>query len=204
MTNPPDNHDPPTHIDHMPTLTNQHPDQRTRDGKGRYTRSMTTVERDAEAARLRTRGHGYREIGELLGFTTQAAHEAVKRAMAEAIAEPAAAVRDMELGRLDTMYVAVLEILERKHVTISQGGIVQIRVLDEDGQPILIGHDPETGRPIYKETDLLDDKPALEAVDRLLKIQARRAALLGLDSPVKAEAGVVITYQIPGIDMTQI
>jgi hypothetical protein len=52
------------------------------------------------------------------------------------------------------------------HYEVSASGRV---ATDEDGRP------------------LLDDKPKLAAIDRLLKIQDRRAKLLGLDSAQKVE-----------------
>ena len=136
--------------------------RRTRNGKGRFDRNPVTAERDAEAARLRARSLTYREIGEQLGLTVASAYEAVQRALRDTLTEPAADVRELELRRLDEMWAAVLAVLERDHLTVSHGKVITI-----DGEP------------------LKDDGPVLSAVDRLLKIQERRAKLLGLDSAEK-------------------
>jgi hypothetical protein len=56
-------------------------------------------------------------------------------------------------------------VLERNHVTVSHGRIIR----GENEEP------------------LLDDGPVLTAIDRLLKIQERRAKLLGLDAPARHE-----------------
>jgi hypothetical protein len=80
------------------------------------------------------------------------------------IREPAEELLRLELDRLDMMWRAAVEVLRRKHVTVSHGKVVIV-----DGQP------------------LPDDAPVLNAIDRLLSIQARRAKLLGLDAPKKIE-----------------
>jgi hypothetical protein len=53
---------------------------------------------------------------------------------------------------------------------------------------------------------LLDDAPVLAAVDRLLKVQERRAKLLGLDVPVKRQVEVDggLRYEVVGVDLDQL
>src|SRR3954464_15092967 len=63
------------------------------------------------------------------------------------------------------MYRIAADVVEREHVTVSQG-----RVVHGDG-----------GTPVT------DDAIVLQALDRMLKIEARRAQLLGLDRPTKVE-----------------
>jgi hypothetical protein len=145
---------------------------------GDFVATPETAERDAEAARLRGRGLGYQAIADQLGISVSTAHDAVKRALAAIRAEPAPEVRQLELERLDAMYASVLRVLERRHFTVNGGKVVY-----------------------HGEEPLEDDGPVLAAVDRLLKIQQRRAALLGLDEPVKAEVGGKLTYEIVGVDL---
>lgn len=154
----------------------QHQAEPTRGGDGKFTRSIETARRDAQAAELRAKGWTYRRIAEHLGVDVKTAHEAVQRALRETVEEPAADVRALEVERLDAMYAKVMEVVERAHVTVSQG-----RVVYADGEAVP------------------DDAPVLAAVDRLLKIQARRAALLGLDMPAKVEQSGKLTYQIVGV-----
>jgi transposase len=46
-----------------------------------------------------------------------------------------------------------------------------------------------------------DDDVALKAEAMLLKIQERRAKLLGLDSPTKVDVSTGLRYEISGVDM---
>lgn len=150
----------------------------TRGGRGRFERSLETAARDAEAARLRTRGLTYRQIADELGMAGPGkAHEAVRRVLAETTQEAANDLRMVELERLDQMYQAALKVLETEHYAVSHGRIIY---RDDDGKP------------------LADDGPVLAAIDRLLKIQERRAKLLGLDAPAKTNVTVsdAITSEI--------
>lgn len=143
--------------------------QRVRSRSGRFAPSPDTAERDAEAARLRTRGSTYPEIARALDYADDSgAYRAVQRAIAATITEPSNEVRAVELERLDFMWKAALAVLEAKHFAISTKGVVYL------------GDQP-----------LTDDGPVLAAIDRMLKIQDRRAKLLGLDAPAKHEVRTV-------------
>jgi hypothetical protein len=131
-----------------------------RSGHGRFVRTTETAKRDAEAAELRSKGWTYRRIATHFNVDTHTAHDMVSRAILAIVQEPAEEVRRLELARLDEMYQAAMGVLERHHVTVSNGRVVKL------------GDDP-----------IPDDGPALQAIDRLLKIQERRARLLGLDAP---------------------
>lgn len=153
---------------------------RTRDSHGHYATEATTALRDVEALKLRIKGVSFRDIATQLGISASTAHDAVNRALAAQREEPAEQVRALEVERLDAMYEAVIKVLERQHFTVSNGRVIYVG--KESPEP------------------LLDDAPVLAAVDRLLKIQARRAALLGLDMPTKVEQSGTLTYQIVGVD----
>lgn len=145
------------------------PTARTRGGNGRIVRSVDTAERDAEAARLRTRGYTYQQIADELDWVSRGdAYRAVQRVLADTVREAGDEVRAIELDRLDTLHAAAMDVLEREHFTVSNGRVVS---LDESGP-------------------LPDDGPVLAAIDRLLKIQERRARLLGLDAPTKAAISI--------------
>lgn len=142
----------------------------TRGGNGRFERNLETATRDADAARLRARGRTYRQIATELDMAGPGkAYEAVRRVLAETTQEAADDLRLIELERLDQMYQAALKVLETEHYAVSHGRVIYL----EDGGP-----------------PLTDDGPALQAMDRLLKIQERRAKLLGLDAPTKANVTV--------------
>lgn len=175
------------------TRTESNP--KTRDGQGRYTRSIETAERDAEAARLRSRGFTYRQIAAALGVEVGPAYEMVKRAIHDVIAEPAEDARRMEVERLDGILQRlevqedlVRKVLARKHYVFSNG-----RLLYKDGE----------------EEPLEDDDVVLRAVaqlgaieDRRLRVTMSRAELLGLKIPVKQEVEVTgVEYRIIGINL---
>ncbi|MEV6081122.1 hypothetical protein AB0L80_39430 [Streptomyces sp. NPDC052069] len=139
------------------------PQARPHGGDGQFVRSLTTAQRAAQAAELRSKGWTYPRIAAELGYGHRAdAYNAVKKVLEDTVREAGENVRALELERLDRLEAAANEVLEREHVTVSNG-----RVIDLNGAP------------------LPDDGPVLAAIDRLLKIQERRARLLGLDAPTK-------------------
>lgn len=135
------------------------------------TRTVAQIERDAQFLELRRRGLTYRQIAAQQGVKSQkTAYEAVQRALADAIQEPAAEVRQIELDRLDEYMRHALRVLATPHLVVSQG---------------VVAEHPVTGEP------LADDQPVLQALDRLLKISERRARLLGLDAPARSRVEVI-------------
>ncbi|GAA2395473.1 hypothetical protein GCM10010404_61300 [Nonomuraea africana] len=84
-------------------------------------------------------------------------------------------------------------------MTVSQGRVVRLGqpFIDDDGNAAV---DDGRGEPLE------DDAPVLAAIDRMLKIQERRAKLLGLDIPVKQLVGgdVTVTYQFEGVDLGEL
>lgn len=129
--------------------------ERQRGFHGRFV--SDTPERDGEAARLRARWLTYRQIAEEMGYADESgAYRAVQRALKASAQEATEEVRRQEVERLDDMARKVMEVIERRHVVVS-------------------------GNNRYD--DLQDDQPTLQAIDRLLKIQERRARYLGLDAP---------------------
>lgn len=116
-----------------------------RRGRGRPRKTSADVLKATDwkrtAVEMRTKGHTYSQIADVVGVSVQAVHQAVMHYLEATRAvsrEAAEEVRRLELDRLD-------------------------RVLAVVG-PMAEGGD-------------------LQAVDRLLRIQERRASLLGLDAP---------------------
>lgn len=142
--------------------------RKVRGGNGRYARSPDTAERDAAACRMRNLSHDYDEIAVELGFANRsAARQAVERAMRATVQEPAAEQRAMQLAKLDVMFRKAWEVLCARHIVVNQGRVVL---------------DPDSGEP------LRDHGPVLAAINSVLKIEERRAKLLGLDAPMRVEA----------------
>lgn len=124
-------------------------------------RRVATALRRGKALQMRLAGANYEAIAKELGYSSRAsAVTDIRRALVATVQEPADEVRALELARLDMMWNTVLKVLARNHVTVSNGKIIYL-----GGVPVK------------------DDSPVLQAVDRLLKIQERRAKYLGLDAP---------------------
>jgi hypothetical protein len=128
------------------------------------------AERRSQAVDMRIAGSSFKAIADALGYkTASAACQDVGRALEAAVAGQTRSVeayREEELQRLDVLLADAWAVLKRDHVTVSHGRIV----VDDNGEPIL------------------DDGPTLSAIDRILKIQERRAKFLGLDAPTRVEA----------------
>jgi hypothetical protein len=120
---------------------------------------------------MRMSGATFQQIADALGYKSRgAACQDIGRALEAAVAEQTRSVeayREEELQRLDLLLAEAWAILKREHVAVSHGRIVV---------------DEETGEKVR------DDGPVLQAIDRILKIQERRAKFLGLDAPTKIEA----------------
>lgn len=127
--------------------------------------------RRAKLIEYRRERRPYASFYEELGYASpQAARRDFNRALEENLAEvrtSAEAYREEELMELDHLASTAIQVMLTPHYEVTQAG--------------KIAEDPQTGMP------LLDDKPKLAAIDRLLKIQDRRAKLLGLDSAQKIE-----------------
>lgn len=155
--------------------------RKTRGPDGAFVASPETARRDAEAARLRAKGMGYRAIAQQLGVSVSNAHEAVQRALAAIRAEGAAEARTLELERLDLAQAAVTAALEAKHFTVSHGKV------------------------IYKgKAPLPDWGPVLAAVDRLVRISESRRKLLGLDAETKVSVSGGVKYEIVGLSAEEL
>lgn len=132
----------------------------------RAARDTAAADRRAAMLRLYATGHTQADIAAQYGITQQAVSEQIRKAIASRPVHAVNEYRAIELEKLDAAERAVLGVLNRRHVTVSNGQIVMVAGPD--------GEEP-----------LLDDAPVLKAVDRLVQISKRRAALLGLDAPTR-------------------
>lgn len=179
------------------------PDQRnikaggTRDGKGRYSRTVDTARRDADAAALRAQGRTFDQIAAELRFSSRAkAYEAVRRAYADIPYEGAEEARRLDLERIDRLIEHCWAVMEREHLTVSQGRIIGKRIgwerdevtgevlRDADGEPV----------PVYE--DILDDGPGMTAVREIRGLLERRAKITGYDAPAKSRIEVITADMI--------
>src|SRR3954451_99443 len=132
-------------------------------------RHEKTKRRDAEAAKLRVRGRTYQDIADELGYASPgASHDAVSRSLAESVRVPFEQQRELALNQLDQLASEAWTIVQARHCVISAG-----KVMSVDGEP------------------LSDPKPVLDALAVLIRIEERKARLLGLDAPRKSPVAVI-------------
>ncbi|MEV8510838.1 hypothetical protein [Dactylosporangium sp. NPDC051484] len=110
----------------------------------------------------------YPQIAAEMGYADHSgARKAVARALVAIVAEPAGRQKTLALGRLDSMLAEATRIMRADHVAHSNGRVIM--------------------NPDDPTKPLLDDGPKLHAIDRMLKIEERRAKLTGMDAPVKVD-----------------
>lgn len=160
----------------------------TRDGKGKFTRTAATARRDSMAAALRGKGRTFEAIAKELGFASRAkAYEAVQRAFADIPYEATEEARRLDLERIDRLIEHCWAVMERDHLTVSQGRVVGKRIgweRDEVTGEVL--HDGD-GAPIPMYEDILDDGPGVAAVREIRGLLERRAKMTGYDAPTRHE-----------------
>jgi hypothetical protein len=140
--------------------------------------SQQIAKRNIDIWQARIDGMNQMQIAVRYGISQSAVHK-ILTDMVRVRSEPVAAeLRQLEMDKLDQAEASVLEVLRRKHVHIQGGRIVK----NDDDE------------------EMEDDAHVLAAVDRLVKISARRSALLGLDAPQKIEQ-MSYSYTVNGISV---
>lgn len=136
--------------------------------RGLKQHTIINAEQDAEAARLRAQGLGFRQIAEHQGCSLSVAHERVYRAIAAVPVEAVGQLRAVENARLDELTTKLWDILTAVHPLVSHGKLMK----NDDGHV------------------LLDDGPVIAAANSLLRVMERRARLNGLDAPMQHDVKV--------------
>jgi hypothetical protein len=159
----------------------------TRGGDGKFVRTIKNAQRDADAAALRAKGWSFQRIANELGFASKGkAHDAVSRAFADIPTEDTEEAKRLDLERIDRLLEFTWDVLEREHVTISDGHVVRRKIgteHDENGYERL----DDEGKPTPLYEDVMDDDPVLRSVDRIAKLLERRAKIIGYDAPARSE-----------------
>ena len=149
-------------------------EEQARDGWGRFTDSLDSAERDAEAARLYRRYRNYQRVSDELGYGSKGnVWRAINKCRDQVRKQAGEELIAVEAAELDQLYVQALEVLERDHITVNNGRIIK----DDDGVPIL------------------DDGPKLAAIRELRNIRESYRKLYGLDAATKTEATVTTVPQ---------
>jgi hypothetical protein len=99
-------------------------------------------------------------------------------------------LRTLELAKLDEQEAILWQIVRRPHPLVSGGRVVTVELPGADGQP-------------PRSRTLSDDGPTMAALDRLLRLGQQRARLLGLEAPVRLDAGGTVAFTFPGVDMAK-
>jgi len=146
---------------------------------------------EREVVRLRAQKHTFRQIADKLGLSVSRVHALNERAVRRCVEPSVRAIRLEMLEQLDELEQAALKVLATTHFVVSQGHLVS-PVLGREPDTLDDGSEnPKAGELIFGDP-LIDDGPVLAAIDRLVKIQERRARLVGADAATKVEARVEI------------
>jgi predicted transcriptional regulator len=89
----------------------------------------------------------------------------------------------------------VSQLLKEHGGEISQQAAEELRKVELDKLDIM----ERAAREVVARHQVEDDPTLLAAIDRVLKVQQRRAALTGLDAPVKQEV-TSYAYTVNGVD----
>lgn len=150
--------------------------------------SIVQAERRAEVLRLRLDGHTLQEIGDRMGIRADSVHDIITRALRAMTQDPSQELLTLELARLDSLYAEALKAVRSFTPVLHNGRVVQIPIIDTNGDTI---KHPETGQPL---TCIAQDRqPVLAGIACAVRIAERRAKLLGLDAPIRAQQEVTVT-----------
>jgi hypothetical protein len=143
----------------------------------------TSEERKQQVVDLRRRGIPFGEIGATLDppVSKQRAHQIWAEALSDIAGPTVELARQEILDRLDNLVRLAYEVLERNHITISNGKIV-----------------------VHDGITLTDDGPVLAAIREIRKLDDSRARLLGANAPVRTEVGgdVSVRHEVIGVDLS--
>lgn len=129
----------------------------------------------------------------------QAVHADIKKALKEAMAERNAAAElyvQAKLEELAALAEQAWKVLRARHYVVNQGVIVYVGVSAEEGKRRGWHSVDALRQDLIKNADgsfkepLEDDKPVLEAIDRILKIQDQELKITGGYAPVKKQLEV--------------
>ena len=138
---------------------------------GKYVRTPDQIATDRRAADLRSLGYTYQMIADRFEVDVSTAHRMVGRAVAEIPTEGAAEVRKIELEKIDNAERYLQSVIRNPPPKISASGRI---VKDDQGNVVV------------------DEGARMDAVNGILKAQAARARLLGLNAPTKIQEEILI------------
>lgn len=150
---------------------------------------ITLADRDAQILALKRQDLSFQQIADRLGISRAAAHRGFHRALPRITEPQATAYRAEHLARLELRREVVMDVLNSRHVTISNGHVISE----------IVGTDQETGKPIYGDP-YEDDGVVMAASAELGRIDDQEAKLLGLYAKTETEHTGQLTIHLLGID----
>ena len=169
-------------------MTDLTPAQPRQAKQGTFLRSPDQIVTDNRAADMRSLGWTYQQIGDQLGVTRQAAHQAVQRAIRDIPKEGAEEVLAIELGKIDRLERYYHQVLGKTHYKVGNNG--KVVMWEEEIRD-------DNGKVTRRIVPLTDEGPKMDAANGILKVQAQRAKLLGLNAPTLTR-GEMLVYDIEG------
>jgi hypothetical protein len=130
-----------------------------------------------EILKRRLQRQPFRQIADEMGLDVSRVHQWYTEVMREVPEALASVHRQEQLDILDRMTTKALEVLDGVHFAHSNGRVVVWYDNPEDKQ----------GKP------LTDPAPVLAAIQTIVRIEERKAKLLGLDSPIKVTGSLEVT-----------
>lgn len=138
--------------------------------------AVEIARRQARVLEMREQGMTLREIAAELGVSHGLVYKDMERALAAIPVKSVEDYREKQRVELDQLRTVVLDVINRRHITVST----------------------QTGR-IARDSDgneVLDDAPLLAAVDRLMKINEREAKLFGMDAKPEVQITGNLHYHV--------
>lgn len=151
-------------------------------------RDLSTAEKQSQVIELVREGKTFRDIAAELEISKTYAHRLFHAGVDRIPAENVQAYRERQLADIELARAVVMGILGTDQFVVQNGRIVR---------PIT-GGSKEDG---YEFGDPLDDPaPILAAIDRLVKLGEREAAILGSDAEKKVNMTGTVKYEVVGLE----
>jgi hypothetical protein len=161
--------------------------------------SIRQAERRAEVLRLRLDGLSLQAIGDRMGIRADSVHDIITRALRAMTQDHSQELLALELARLESLYAEAMSAVRAFTPVLHNGKIVQIPVIDSNGQTV---KDPESGQPLTCVAQ--DRQPVLAGIACAIRISERRAKLLGLDAPIRAQTNLTVSSDEPERDLSKL
>lgn len=158
------------------------------------------AQRRAKLVELKRDGrYTWQQIADQCGYSSKgAACQDYHRILKAIHDETNAGLDDIRRAHLEGLMEIrreAVEVMRRDHVHVSGGKIVRTELgvsAGEDG-------------PVYELGDpLMDDGPTLAAIDRIAKIDAQIAQLLGLNAPTRIESDGELRVIVEGVNVEEL